>query len=107
MKVNSKRETIRAGLGSAGHETASDPGDGLKDAPIGDVLPVIEQRHFSVQELAKLWHLSVDAIRRIFEKEPGVLVLSDVKRGKRRYRTIRIPESVAQRVHGKMSLSGP
>lgn len=63
------------------------------------------ERHFSVKEIAALWGLSEDAARRLFEKESGVLVLSNSKPGKRRYRTFRIPESVAQRVHRKLSLS--
>ncbi len=53
-----------------------------------------------------MWNLGEDAIRRLFEKEPGVVVLSNSRRGKRRYRTLRIPESVAQRVHRRLSLSG-
>ncbi len=62
-------------------------------------------RHFSVAEIAKLWNLSQDHVRRIFEKEPGVLVLGDTKpsRHRRRYRTLRIPEFVLERVHRKLS----
>jgi len=63
------------------------------------------ERHYSPAELAAQWNLSEDAVRRLFEKEPGVLVLANSKPGKRRYRTLRIPESVAQRVHRKLSLS--
>jgi hypothetical protein len=45
------------------------------------VSPFIE-RHYSASELAALWNLSLDTIRRIFENEPGVLVLGD-ERGNR------------------------
>lgn len=66
--------------------------------------PFIE-RHYSASELAALWNLSLDTIRRIFENEPGVLVLGDDrgKRNRRRYTTLRIPESVAARVHRRLS----
>ena len=63
------------------------------------------ERHYSPSEIATMWSLSEDAVRRLFENEPGVLVLSDAKPGMRRYRTLRIPESVALRVHRKLSLS--
>jgi hypothetical protein len=66
--------------------------------------PFIE-RHYSASELAALWNLSLDTIRRIFENEPGVLVLGEgrPKRNRRRYTTLRIPESVAARVHRLLS----
>jgi hypothetical protein len=68
------------------------------------ISPFIE-RHFSASELAALWNLSLDTIRRIFENEPGVLVLGEArpKRHRRRYTTLRIPESVAARVHRRLS----
>jgi hypothetical protein len=61
------------------------------------------EKHFSVEEIAKLWNVSVDTVRRIFEHEPGVLVVGDHQKRtkKRRYRTLRIPESVVERVHRK------
>ncbi len=66
------------------------------------------ERHYSVAEIAKLWNLSADCVRRIFEKEPGVLAIgADRTRPRgRRYLTVRIPESVAQRVHRRLSLQG-
>lgn len=65
---------------------------------------VVFEHHYSAAEIGSMWNLSEDAVRRLFEKEPGVLVLSNPKRGKRRYRTLRIPETVAQRVHRRLSL---
>src|ERR1700740_3413930 len=63
------------------------------------------ERHFSPDELGRLWNLSADTVRRLFEKEPGVLVIehANTKARGRRYRTFRIPESVAARVHRKMT----
>ena len=60
------------------------------------------EQHFTIAELAAMWNLSQDVIRRLFEKEPGVMIIETTKRYKRRYRTLRIPESVVQRVHRKM-----
>ena len=62
------------------------------------------ERHYAVAEVAALWNLSCDATRKLFQDEPGVLVLGG--RGsahKRRYTTLRIPESVLQRVHRRMT----
>ena len=62
------------------------------------------ERHFSVQEVAALWGLSSDAIRDLFKSEPGVLALGhDGGRGRRAYKTLRIPESVLQRVHRRLA----
>jgi transcriptional regulator GlxA family with amidase domain len=61
------------------------------------------ERHFSVEELAELWKMSPDFVRRLFNKEPGVVVFCNPQRGKRVYRTLRIPLTVATRVHERMS----
>jgi hypothetical protein len=61
------------------------------------------ERLFSVSDLAKTWHLSTNTIRRIFENEPGVLRWGvKERRFKRRYTTLRIPESVVLRVFRRM-----
>lgn len=62
------------------------------------------ERHFTVSEVAELWSLSPDVIRKIFECEKGVLVFGDQgSRYKRSYRTLRIPASILERVHRRMS----
>ena len=62
-----------------------------------------QERHFAVGEVGKLWNLSPDAVRRLFEREPGVLVLGEHgSRSKRRYTTLRIPQSVVERVHRRL-----
>jgi hypothetical protein len=62
------------------------------------------ERHYSPDELAALWNLSGDTVRRLFGREPGVLVIQRARsRDARGYRTLRIPESVAQRVHRRLS----
>jgi hypothetical protein len=48
--------------------------------------------------------LGVDVIRRIFEHEDGVVKIASPERlHKRRYTTLRIPESVARRVHRRLT----
>jgi len=61
------------------------------------------ERHYTPKEVADLWHVSVDTVRRLFRDRPGVLKLdSPETRRKRGYRVIRIPESVLQAVHAEM-----
>jgi hypothetical protein len=70
-----------------------------------DAAPLATERHYSVNELASTWNLSPDTIRKIFDREPGVLVIEGAagKFSKRRYTTLRVPESVALRVHRRLS----
>jgi hypothetical protein len=58
-----------------------------------------------VAEIAALWALSADAVRKIFVNEPGVLVLPNEsgRYSKRRYTTLRIPQFVLERVHKRLS----
>ncbi len=58
------------------------------------------EQHYRPEELAKLWGLSANLIRDLFEFEPGVLKINrPEKLHKRRYVSLRIPASVAERVH--------
>ncbi len=61
------------------------------------------ERHYSPKELAELWGFNPTTVRRMFEDEPGVLMVGKSQRhdGKRDYVSMRIPESVALRVHQK------
>ncbi len=64
------------------------------------------ERHYSPGELGEIWRLSADTVRRMFESEPGVLVFENPTRSSaRRFRTLRIPESVADRVYSRFSNS--
>ena len=62
------------------------------------------EKHYAVAEVAKMWNISRDLTRSMFEKEPGVLVLEGdgSRQHGRRYRTLRIPESVVARVHRRL-----
>src|ERR1700682_6711747 len=71
---------------------------------IGIVRAVPAERHYAVTEIAEMWNLSADKVRELFEKEPGVLVLGGLSpRHKRRYVTLRIPQTVVERVHSRIS----
>lgn len=50
-----------------------------------------------------MWNLSSRTVRRLFANEPGIIELGqpDTMK-KRRYLTIRIPESVLMRVHRRL-----
>jgi len=60
------------------------------------------EKHYSIEELTQLWGMSDDFVRRLFLHEPGVVVFFKHRPGRRVYRTLRIPESVVQRVHRRM-----
>ena len=48
---------------------------GADQSIAGPELPRFAVRHYTVPEIASLWSLSDDAVRKIFEKEPGVSIL--------------------------------
>jgi hypothetical protein len=57
------------------------------------------EKHLKPGEIAKLWGFSVDTVKKIFQDEPGVLRYGKPEtRSKRGYFSLRIPESVFQRV---------
>ena len=59
------------------------------------------EKHYKVPELAKLWSMSDDLVRDLFEGEPGVLKVTrpkSVRKKNRAYVSLRIPGSVAKRV---------
>jgi hypothetical protein len=67
-------------------------------------------RHFTPIELGELWHLAPSTVRELFVDEPGVILIGLPSRRegrtlKRSYYTMRIPESVAVRVHTKLTVS--
>jgi hypothetical protein len=59
---------------------------------------------YTTAELAERWKLSVDTIRSLFEREPGVMIVQRPRRGVRLYRTLRIPESAAARVYNRFTV---
>jgi len=62
--------------------------------------------HYTVKQLAERWGLDQSTVRRMLRDEPGVLRLPHLRRrGKRDYVSLRIPASVAARVHERRSRS--
>jgi hypothetical protein len=65
-------------------------------------MPALE-KHYTCQELSKLWKLAPDTIRILFRDTPGVLkIVRPESRNKRGYTSYRIPESVAQKRHADL-----
>ena len=62
------------------------------------------EKHYTPKELAALWGMSSDTVRRIFEDVPGVLKIDRPEQlHKRAYRSIFIPASVAAEVHLRLA----
>jgi len=60
---------------------------------------------YTVDEVAALTGLSRGTIIRTFEREPGVIILErPEKLHKRRFRTIRIPRAIYERVVARLSV---
>jgi len=59
---------------------------------------------YTVREVCKLTGLSVQTVIRLFESERGVIVLHKESRGRRRYRSFRIPRPVFRRVVSKWTV---
>ena len=55
--------------------------------------------HYTPDDIAKLWKVSVCKVRRDFRDRPGVLKFVSRNRNKREYTTLRIPQSVLERFH--------
>ena len=74
------------------------------DGTPAESAPGFAVKHYSPAELGQLWGLSVETIRRMFDREPGVLIFENPDRGSERRRsTMRIPESIAERVYRRLS----
>lgn len=63
---------------------------------------VMEEKHYTVADIAEVWGISVDLARDIFRKEPGVVAFDRTGNGK--YITLRVPESVMERVHRRLTI---
>lgn len=62
---------------------------------------------YTVKELAFLWNMSTESIRRMFEAESGTLIFKIQRTGRRTYRNMRIPGRVALRVQNRMTVVVP
>jgi hypothetical protein len=110
-----RRRRVRA------EDWRDDPGkDGFAPSSAGEVIFVTDgyindsaqcrrsiEPHYTVSEIAEMWKLSVDTVRRMFGDEPGVLKIGQATRlVKRKYVrhhfVLRIPESVLLRVQDRL-----
>jgi hypothetical protein len=61
------------------------------------------ERHYTSAEVAALWQVSQDTVRKLFQHTTGVLKIAQPpRRGKRSYVTLRIPESILQKRHAEL-----
>ena|ERR1017187_6182028 len=90
VKCSNKKKIDRGG--SRGNEQRRNRFSGME-----------EQQFYTVAEAAKFLKVSRDTITRLFADEPGVVDLGSPERlHKRRYRVLRIPHAVFNRVIYKM-----
>src|SRR5258708_20688562 len=56
----------------------------LAEVPSREAESRMCEQHYSPAQLAEQWNLSEDTVRRIFEREPDVLIFENPERGSRR-----------------------
>jgi hypothetical protein len=67
-------------------------------------IPRVLEQHYTIDELSERWHISPKFLRRIFVDEPGVVKFGrSANRLKREKIFLRVPASVAERVHTRLS----
>lgn len=55
-------------------------------------IAVEQEKHYTISEVAELWHLSRATVRSLFADAPGVLrIVRPETRTKRRFESVRIP----------------
>lgn len=58
------------------------------------------ERHYRIGELAHMWGLGRETIRKLVKDEPGVI---KIRLGRKKTHTIySVPESVAKRIHTRL-----
>lgn len=68
-------------------------------------MSAVPETVFTVAEVAERLKVNEDTVRRMFLNEPGVIVICFPRKGRRVYRTVRIPEHVLQRVITRLSIT--
>jgi hypothetical protein len=59
------------------------------------------ERHYRVGELARIWNLGRETVRQLVKDEPGVV---QIRQGRKKaHTTYSVPESVARRIHTRLS----
>jgi hypothetical protein len=76
------------------------PKKAVVKTPVGRV----GEEHYSPRDLATAWGVSEKVVRNLFRNEEGVLKIGrNGSRSRQGYWTLRIPQSVADRVHRRLS----
>ena len=58
------------------------------------------EKHYSIEQLAELWELGRETVRKLVKDDPGVM---KVRMGRKRAHTsYRVPESAARRIHTRL-----
>ncbi len=58
------------------------------------------ERHYRIGELARLWGIGRETVRKLVKDEPGVL---KIRNGSRKtHTTYSVPESAAERIHTRL-----
>jgi hypothetical protein len=69
------------------------------------VPPVETEQHYTISEVAELWHLSRATVRSLFADVPGVLrIVRPETRTKRRFESVRIPARIVRSVHQQLTV---
>jgi hypothetical protein len=58
------------------------------------------EKHYRVSDLAELWGLGRETVRKIVKDEPGVIKIRQGR--KKAHTTYSVPESVARRIHTRL-----
>jgi hypothetical protein len=62
------------------------------------------EKHYTIRELSRSWHLSYEATRRLFQDEPGVLRIGGrLRKSKRGYVSLRVPASIARKIYKRVT----
>lgn len=67
----------------------------------------VRETYYTVAEVAERLKLNEETVRRLFINEPGVVVICFPRRGRRVYRTLRIPGDVLVRVLRRLTKEAP
>lgn len=59
------------------------------------------EKHFRIGELAEIWGLGRETIRKLVKDEPGVILIRQGR--KKAHTTYSVPESVARRIHTRLT----
>lgn len=58
------------------------------------------ERHYRIGELARIWGLGRETVRKLVKDEPGVI---RIRLGRKKAHTVySVPESAAQRIHTRL-----